>query len=416
MENNEPKKKFEWSYLYKVYIVVLIAVFILACANMADAGVIFNNDYYEDPYLEMTDILDNETNYTAFKNGIEHTWGVTLPSWSDTTAIDDFTENVLMYFVGNYANLSATVVGQVSDAISDVTDILDLISFNLETGDFVVTPNREGDLSNVIHGVVDPLIYNEPSGGQIGNWYPLPVTVSISNQSASQRQVFSSDSDVYMCCIGKSGSGDWTKCDLAFAVKGSDTATYTFYGGTSAVNTSYTGTVYSGYYTTRYGQYFHDIGIAPTSWTVYSSLSDALVDFFGTEVHTDPYLNGNGYIINENPTYPPLGIYPSATLDIPQLIVDGHTDTIDPEDPVGFPKGMNTVEPNPTWTDIPTWLVDPSIDFPEEPDYLENVNITQPEFESDNSFLESVYGSLPSGIVLMISISLGLGIAVRIIS
>lgn len=423
MESNnineeKPKKSFEWGYLYKVYIVVLIAVFILACANMADAGVIFNNDYYEDPYLEMTDILDNETNYTAFKNGVEHTWGVTLPSWSDTTAIDDFTENVLMYFVGNYANLSATVVGQVSDAISNVTDILDLISFNLETGDFVATPNREGDLTNAIHGAVDPLIYTTPSTepGElvVGNWFAMPVHwVSATLSGWTRDYVDGTGYVVYMCRVGGDGI-------IVASFQQGAYASWTGAGGYGNLTCDYIyqGSVSLGYYRSDYG-YMYNSSSLNGSYSYYSSESDALADLFGLsedDLGGDPYLNGEGYIINDNPTYPPLGIYPSATLDIPQLIVDGHTDTTDPEDPVGLPKGMNTVEPNPTWTDIPTWLVDPSMEFPEEPDYLGELEVEQPEFESDPTFIQTVYESLPSGIVLMISVSLGLGIAIKIIS
>lgn len=420
---DKPKNHFEWGYLYKVYLVILIAVFLLALANQAHAGVFLeingNMDYYESQ-MPLSSITQNSDTWDAVAGYMNDVHGVPFPTYSQAQDMDDLLENVLMFYVGQYCNLSGTAAQQVYDTCTDIADtasqVWDYISLDLESGDFIATPNHSGDLSNVIHGVVDPLIYDTPSGGQIGNWYPLPVTVSISNQSASQRQYFVSDSDVYMCCIGKSGSGDWTICDLAFAIKGSDTATYTFYGSTTAVSTPYSGTVSSGFYSARYGQYFRDIGIAPTSWTPYSSLSDALTDFFGTEVHTEPYLNGEGYIINENPTYAPLSGFSALNYPYRTKIVDNHTNTTDPYDPVGYPEGVNTVEPNTKYTDIPTWLVDPTVDIPEEPDYLQNVDVELPDIEPDTGFITDVYNALPSGIVSMIAVGLGLGVVMKIIS
>ena len=54
--------------------------------------------------------------------------------------------------------------------------------------------------------------------------------------------------------------------------------------------------------------------------------------------------------------------------------------------------------------------------IPEEPDYLQNVDVELPEIEPDTGFITDVYNALPSGIVSMIAVGLGLGVVMKIIS
>ena len=245
------------------------------------------------------EITQDQSSYENFVTYVEQKTNshYTMPSFSDVATL---TENLLAYSVGNYADVASGVFSNLASTFSLGSEIWDFMTFNVQQMAFDYLP----DFVALMRSGVDDVIYvSTPSS--IGYWYPLPVTVSISNQSSSQRQYFVSDSDVYMCCIGKSGSGDWTKCDLVFALYGNDAATYTFYGGTFAVDNSYIGTVSSGFYSTKYGQYFHDIGIAPTTWNVYSSLNDALEDFFGTSSGGDSVLT-DAIIVNENPVINPI--------------------------------------------------------------------------------------------------------------
>lgn len=428
---DKPKKHFEWGYLYKVYLVILIAVFLLALANQANAGVFLeingNMDYY-DSQLPLGDIIQNSDTWDAVSNYMNDVHGVPFPTYSEATQMDDLLENVLMYYVGQYCNLSGTTAQQVFDTCMDFTDtasqVWDLLTLDLESGDFIATPNHSGDLSDVIHGVVDPLIYDTSNPSSIGGWRLLTSSASQWAQNSSGNRAYygCQNGDIYMTVInpstGSSGrlfSTDTTSADLYSSQWGSTNLSLRLHFTNSVVQT-YTVDGVTYYYwfdsdsTTSYSTgYYYNYDSS------YSACMTALAELWGTS-HGEPYLNGNGYIINENPTYAPLSGFSALNYPYRTKIVDNHTDTTDPDDPVEYPEGVNEVEPAPVYKDVPTWLVDPSVDIPEEPDYLENVDVELPEIEPDTGFITDCYNALPSGIVSMIAVGLGLGVVMKIIS
>lgn len=422
---DKPKKQFEWGYLYKVYLVILIAVFLLALANQANAGVfleIGSNMEYVDSQLPVSDIINDSDTWDAVSNYMNDVHGVPFPSYSDATAMDDLLENVLMFYVGQYCNLSGTAATAVYDACMDVSDaaytVWDFLTFDLESGNFVVNPTNSGDLSDVIHGVVDPLIYTTPSSepGElvVGNWFAMPVHwVSATLSGWTRDYVDGTGYVVYMCRVGGDGI-------IVASFQQGAYASWTGAGGYGNLTCDYTyqGSVSLGYYRSEYG-YMYNSSSLNGSYSYYSSESDALADLFGLsedDLGGDPYLNGEGYIINENPTYAPLSGFSALNYPYRTKIVENHTDTTDPDDPVTYPVGVNTVESSPVYKDVPTWLVDPTVDIPEEPDYLENVDVELPEIEPDTGFITDCYNALPSGIVSMIAVGLGLGVVMKIIS
>ena len=419
---DKPKNHFGWGYLYKVYLVILIAVFLLALANQAHAGVFLeingNMDYY-DSQLPLGDIMQNSDTWDAVAGYMNDVHGVPFPTYSEATATDDLLENVLMYFVGQYCNLSGTAAQQVYETCTDIADtaaqVWDFISLDLETGDFIATPHKEGDLSNVIHGVVDPLIYDEPvvSGPVVGNWYEVP-------HNYNGYFVNSSNPNVYTCIVAQ-GSYSYI-LTASYDYNASFTVGMGQYNGTiyhqsgGSCNQTYNGSYVVGYYSSTY---YNSSTPSSMGATAYATRNAALADLFGqdwTPPSSDPVLNGDGYIINENPTYLPLSGYSALNYPYRTKIVDNHTNTTDPDDPVEYPQGVNTVEPAPVYKDVPNWLVDPTVDIPEEPDYLENVDVELPEIEPDTGFITDCYNALPSGIISMIAVGLGLGVVMKIIS
>lgn len=420
---DKPKNHFEWGYLYKVYLVILIAVFLLALANQANAGVFLeingNMDYY-DSQLPLGDIMQNSDTWDAVSNYMNDVHGVPFPTYSDATQMDDLLENVLMYYVGQYCNLSGTAATAVYDACMDVTDaantLWDLLTLDLESGDIIRNPHySDSDLSGVIHGVVDPFIYDEPvvSGPVVGNWYEVP-------HNYNGYFVNSSNVNVYTCIVAQ-GSYSYI-LTASYDYNASFTVGSGQYNGTiyhqvaGSCNQTYNGSYVVGYYTsTTYS------ASTPSSMgaTAYATRNAALADLFGqdwTRPSDDPVLNGEGYIINDNPIFVPLSGYSALNYPYRTKIVENHTNTTDPDDPVTYPVGVNTVEPNSVYKDVPTWLVDPTVDIPEEPDYLENVDVELPEIEPDTGFITDCYNALPSGIVSMIAVGLGLGVVMKIIS
>lgn len=437
---DKPKNHFEWGYLYKVYLVILIAVFLLALANQANAGVFLeingNMDYY-DSQLPLGDIMQNSDTWDAVSNYMNDVHGVPFPSYSEATQMDDLLENVLMYYVGQYCNLSGTTAQQVFDACMDFTDtasqVWDLLTLDLESGDIIRNPHySDSDLSGVIHGVVDPLIYTTPSPSDnelaVGAWYYVPYDTGWladpNNSLRSARQVYSTSS-TNSCFITVLSNGttlvasyeyqavvvkeQWTKINSS----GQNYVTGTY---NMTCSNTYQGSESVGYYSSR----SDTSTVFPSDVTRYTSRDAALADLFGQSTLTpsggDPYLNGDGYIINDDPSYSPLSGYSALNYPYRTKIVENYTNTTDPDDPVSYPEGVNTVEPSPVYKDVPTWLVDPSVDIPEEPDYLENVDVELPEIEPDTGFITDCYNALPSGIVSMIAVGLGLGVVMKIIS
>ncbi len=321
----------------------------------------------------------------------------TLQDWleagglaDDQYTYNDFNIDLASMVLGAYTGISSNYIDA---ALERLYNGLLGLTFYLDTSSgFIAVPNE-------VYGILDDIKHDygyNPAQDTIGYWYPLPVTVSISNQSSSQRQIFSSSSDVYMCCIGKSGSGDWTKCDLAFAVKGSDTASFSFYGGNFPVETPYTGSVSSGFYTTRYGSYFHDIGIAPTSWDVYSSLSAALDDFFGNEISDEPTFNGNVFLTD---TFPPLNI-----LDLPGN--DGKNKSVqrnqDLNNNVVNPYGgFNNIVLTPDLKDIPNNYDYQYPIYPEIPHDLPEVSLSYPQVEANQEIQDGMNGLNSLWVILL---------------
>ena len=302
---------------------LFLTTFIFIILHSVSAFCSLTVDDYKRMEIEGIEPTYNEItqDQTSYENWIAYIDGKTdshynLPSFSDVAVL---TENLLAYSIGNYADVASGVFDNLVDTFALGSEIWDFMTFNVQQMAFDYAP----DFVNLLRLGVDDEIYI-PSSSPIGYWYPLPVTVSISNQSASQRQYFVSDSSVYMCCISKSGSGDWTRCDLAFAIRGNDSATYSFYGGTYNVDTSYIGTVYSGFYSLRYGTYFHDIGIAPTTWTVYSSLNDALADFFGDASGGGDSILTDAIIVNENPQINPITLTSALGYPFKETIINNY--------------------------------------------------------------------------------------------
>lgn len=422
---DKPKNHFEWGYLYKVYLVILIAVFLLALANQANAGVfleIGSNMEYVDSQLPVSDIINDSDTWDAVSNYMNDVHGVPFPSYSDATAMDDLLENVLMFYVGQYCNLSGTAAAAVYDAAMDVSDaantVWELLTLDLGTGDFIATPGKSGDLSGVIHGVVDPLIYDE-GNTSVGSWRLMDQTIYYPYYGRNYPLTSSSSYDVWVCIVREDYNNQnrwilWSSKDPDFR------STLGGYGLSSVTNT-YTANGNT-YYWVLGNQMYSAAGLRWESSSgpecgVYSNHNTALAALWGSgEPSSDSYLNGEGYIINENPTYLPLSGFSALNYPYRTKIVENHTNTTDPDDPVTYPVGVNTVEPNSVYTDVPTWLVDPSVDIPEEPDYLENVDVELPEIEPDTGFITDCYNALPSGIVSMIAVGLGLGVVMKIIS
>lgn len=427
---DKPKNHFEWGYLYKVYLVILIAVFLLALANQANAGVFLeinsNMDYYESQ-MPLGDIMQNSDTWDAVAGYMNDVHGVPFPTYSEATQMDDLLENVLMYYVGQYCNVSGTVAQQVYDTCTDIADtasqVWDYISLDLESGDFIATPNHSGDLSDVIHGVVDPLIYDE--GSQAGSivegtyWVTLPSNIYYGYIYNKVENMYSTVSNTYFCLVRQSSNR------VVLYWSSSNSGGYVYSGefipsSGILMNTTYSvnGNIY--YYGGWANEYRTDWRLGSSSGQplgIYSDVNTALAALWGSGgPSSDPVLNGDGYIINENPTFAPLSGFSALNYPYRTKIVENHTNTSDPDDPVGYPQGVNTVEPNTKYTDIPTWLVDPTVDIPEEPDYLQNVDVELPEIEPDTGFITDVYNALPSGIVSMIAVGLGLGVVMKIIS
>lgn len=440
---DKPKNHFEWGYLYKVYLVILIAVFLLALANQANAGVfleIGSNMEYVDSQLPVSDIINDSDTWDAVSNYMNDVHGVPFPSYSDATAMDDLLENVLMFYVGQYCNLSGTAAQSVYDACMDVTDaasqVWDLLTLDLESGDIIRNPNySDSDLSGVIHSVVDPLIYDEPSADVVGSWVlsnnslqrgvyrTIDPTSQLSSFRLRNLNWGEISTDFYITVIGSAdASASSNRVLISSTVPGiiyfylnGTYQDYVYMQSTYVVDgvTYYYCSVGSNY-ATGYPNYMSSFG--HNTYPKYGSNSEALQDLWGNDHPSEPYLNGDGYIINDNPTYSPLSGYSALNYPYRTKIVENHTNTTDPDDPVTYPVGVNTVEPATVYTDVPTWLVDPSVDIPEEPDYLENVDVELPEIEPDTGFITDVYNALPSGIVSMIAVGLGLGVVMKIIS
>lgn len=428
MENEKDKVKVprDLSFLWKVYVVVLLTVFIFACCNrQAEASSLDDAIVYmiEHPETPVSEFMQDETHYNYLKDYASERMGVTLPAWDgeDNTDVYNFFRNIASGFIGQYALPDSATLSSIVGTYNDLQDFMNFFSFNAGSGEFVINSSgQEGLLSEINH-------YIYVSGSDMHDkWYSLNDSISFYYTYYGGGITYSpptgATEDFWICwvsngtrdgtvLISSKQSGNWRASSNwgASYVPNSGPTTYTVNGHTYYY--AYRSLSYAGNYGDGTKLKYPSSSSSPAIG-YYSSVSAALAALWGEgEPSTEPYLNG-AIIVNDNPTFTPMSLPSSILYDYSTKIVDKYEE----DDPTPIPHDIYQYVPQSLTYDIPYWLQHPSIEFPEEPDYLENLDVELPEIETDSTFIQTVYETLPSGIVLMITVSLGLGIVIRIIS
>lgn len=267
-------------------------------------------------------------------------------------------------------------VGTLPDLVHGLEDLIQDYDFELDTTNGLIKVQNENAFLNDLDALYRRLGYSTIVG-HIGYWYPLPITYGNST--------IYSDYDVYVTrCSGSGG------VKTLFAILGESSVVVTgkqiASGATTnfTVNTSYSGTEYSGVYRDGLNAIYNNaVGSYWTeqSYSVYSdnnisvAVSNALSDFFGdAEPEGGLSWNGNLYFDNHSHSLRANNIPGSDG----SVAVNRYTTltnlNLSPSDNIRpfFSNNTNIIFTNPDYS-VPLWFsVDPdpdnvpSVDFDHE--------------------------------------------------
>lgn len=336
-----------------------------------------------------SEILADDTSYNSWLSELQAA-GADVASnvWSTAS---DMARNLLAYGVGCVANVSEEVL-QV--AFPDLEHYLGDMYFDWDSLEWEFT--TPDDVEDFIKTGLDPYVYT--SSSLKGNWLPANQNshfdnfIYSSSVNNSMCLTVANPADCYFTVVHTQNSDTFlVSCTSDSSWKWANI----YYGNRSGQNMSYFdgNDFYRGSTWTVDGNTYYYLSFAWRYRTVggsslgnispYSSVNDALTDLWGVD-HSGSVLSGDVLYFDE-PSFQPLGYYPSTGLDFTEIVNEGNTNNYD----YSVVNNYNTYYPTTYNFDIPYWFKVPSTvpkiyDLPSDYDYG---NI-QFEYEADPSFLD----------------------------
>lgn len=343
------------------------------------------------------EILEDDTSYNTWLDNLRDA-GAEVASnvWSTAS---DMARNLLAYGVGCVANTTEEVL-QV--AFPDLEHYLGDLYFDWDRLEWEFTD--PDDLEDFIKTGLEPYAYD--SGSQAGSivegtyWVALPSNIYYGYVYNKVENMYSTVSNTYFCLVRQSANR------VVLYWSSSNSGGYVYSGefipsSGILMNSTYSSNGNTYYYGGWANEFRTDWRLGSSSGqslSIYSDINTALAALWGNGgPSSEPVLNGD-VLYFDDPSFAPLGYYPSTALNFETIVNEGHTNNYD----YSVVNNYNTYYPSTFSFDIPYWLYVPSTtpklyDLPSDYDFG---NI-QFDYEADSSFLsgagivQDVYEILP---------------------